>query len=430
MPREIRGEVSISTEAITKAERIKKLSDYTEITESVSEKSITEFLELILVGGIKIGTSDIHIEAEEDRARLRIRMDGILNDVLFFKKSIYQRVLSRIKLLAQLKINVDQRPQDGRFTIRLNDNLIEIRASTIPTEYGESIVFRILNPENLITVEQLGLRIDIAEMLEREISKPNGMIVVTGPTGSGKTTTLYAFLKSINKPDVKIITIEDPIEYHLTGINQTQTNPKQGYTFADGLRSIVRQDPDVILVGEIRDLETAEISLQAALTGHLVFSTMHTNDAAGTIARFVSLGEKPNNIAPALNLVIAQRLMRRVCKKCFELVDFPDQELKEVKEVLEKLPNEKAKIDFSNSLKMANPKGCDYCNFSGYKGRVGIYEVLQNNDEIENIILSNPSINELRKKAIKNGMITLREDGLIKIAQHTTTIEELNRVTR
>ena len=430
MPREIRGEVSISTEAITKAERIKKLSDYTEITESVSEKSITEFLELILVGGIKIGTSDIHIEAEEDRARLRIRMDGILNDVLFFETKIYQKVLSRIKLLAQLKINVDQRPQDGRFTIRLSKNLIEIRASTIPTEYGESIVFRILNPENLITVEQLGLRIDIAEMLEREISKPNGMIVVTGPTGSGKTTTLYAFLKSINKPDVKIITIEDPIEYHLTGINQTQTNPKQGYTFADGLRSIVRQDPDVILVGEIRDLETAEISLQAALTGHLVFSTMHTNDAAGTIARFVSLGEKPNNIAPALNLVIAQRLMRRVCKKCFELVDFPDQELKEVKEVLEKLPNEKAKIDFSNSLKMANPKGCDYCNFSGYKGRVGIYEVLQNNDEIENIILSNPSINELRKKAIKNGMITLREDGLIKIAQHTTTIEELNRVTR
>ena len=430
MPREIRGEVLISTEAITKAERIEKLSDYTQITEAAADKSISEFLELILVGGIKIGTSDIHIEAEEDRARLRIRMDGILNDVLFFETKIYQKVLSRIKLLAQLKINVDQRPQDGRFTIRLSKNLIEIRASTIPTEYGESIVFRILNPENLITVKQLGLRTDIAEMLEREISKPNGMIVVTGPTGSGKTTTLYAFLKSINKPNVKIITIEDPIEYHLTGISQTQTNPKQGYNFADGLRSIVRQDPDVILVGEIRDLETAEISLQAALTGHLVFSTMHTNDAAGTIARFVSLGEKPNNIAPALNLVIAQRLMRRVCKKCFELVDFPLQEEGEVKVALEKLPREKEKIDFSKTLKMVKAKGCDYCNFSGYKGRVGIYEVLQNNDEIENIILSNPSINELRKKAIENGMITLREDGLIKIAQHITTLEELNRVTK
>lgn len=428
--KEIRGEVEISAEAIKEAERIEKVIDYTNATERASKKNITEFLDIILVGGIKIGTSDIHIEAEEDRARLRIRLDGILNDILFFERKIYQKILSRIKLLAQLKINIDQRPQDGRFTIKLGGNLIEIRASTIPTEYGESIVFRILNPENLIAVEQLGLRADIAETLEKEISKPNGMIIVTGPTGSGKTTTLYAFLKKINNPDVKIITIEDPIEYHLIGINQTQVDPKQGYTFAAGLRSIVRQDPDVILVGEIRDLETAEIALQAALTGHLVFSTMHTNDAAGTIARFVSLGEKPNNIAPALNLAIAQRLMRRVCKKCFQLIDMPKEEEKEVRAVLEKLPREKKKIDLSKPLKMAEPKGCEYCNFSGYKGRVGIYEVLQNNDQIENTILSNPSINELRKKAIENGMITLREDGLIKIIQYITTLKELNRVTK
>ncbi len=430
MAEEIRGEVEISLEAIREAEKIEKIVDYTNATERASKRNITEFLDIILIGAIKVGTSDIHIEAEEDKARLRIRLDGMLNDILFFDRKIYQKVLSRIKLLAQLKINIDDRPQDGRFTIRLGDNLIEIRASTIPTEYGESIVFRILNPESLITVEQLGLRSDIAELLKKEISKPHGMIIVTGPTGSGKTTTLYAFLKDINKPDVKIITIEDPIEYHLTGINQTQTNPKQGYTFAAGLRSIVRQDPDVILVGEIRDFETAEIALQAALTGHLVFSTMHTNDAAGTIARFVSLGEKPVNIAPALNLAIAQRLMRRVCKKCFILVDIPEQEEKEIRVVLEKLPKEKEKIDLSKPLKMAKGKGCEYCNFSGYKGRVGIYEVLRNNDEIENVILSNPSISELRRKAIKNGMITLREDGLIKIAQHITTLEELNRVTK
>jgi len=287
--------------------------------ENSFKKEITETAEVILGGAIALEASDIHIEPEEEQVKIRIRVDGMLQDITTIGFESYRPLLSRIKLLSGLKLNISDRPQDGRFTIALPDTFIEIRSSSLPAEYGESIVLRILNPKSLIEIEKLGLRKDLLDIVTKEIKKPNGMIMVTGPTGSGKTTTLYAFLKKIQTPEIKIITIEDPIEYHLKGISQTQVAQEKGYDFANGLKSIMRQDPDVVLVGEIRDLETATTALQASLTGHLVLSTLHTNDATGTITRLQALGEKPVNIAPALNMAVAQRLVRKVCRRCSSL---------------------------------------------------------------------------------------------------------------
>lgn len=307
---------------------------------------------------------------------------------------------------------------------------IEIRTSTLPAEYGESIVLRILNPKNLIEIEALGLRKDLGEIFEKEIKKPNGMIIVTGPTGSGKTTTLYAVLKRINTPEIKIITIEDPVEYHLKGISQTQVDPPRGYTFANGLRALMRQDPDVILVGEIRDKETAEIALQAALTGHLVFSTLHTNDAAGAIARLIDLGVRPVSIAPAINMVVAQRLPRRVCKNCVEFVLPSQKELEKIKKGLNELKKEiLPQSFFEPDLKIPQAKGCENCNFTGYRKRVGIYETFLVDDEMERFILSSPSIVDMRELAIKKGMLLMHQDGLIKVLEGITTLEEIERVT-
>src|SRR3989344_2148422 len=259
------------------------------ITDHIAQNT-TDLLDVILCGAIILEASDIHLEPQKDQIRLRIRIDGVLQDVTLFEQDIYHHLLSRLKLLSKIKLNVTSTPQDGRFTIAMEDELIEIRTSSLPAEYGESIVMRILDPKNLIGLEALGLRQDLYEIFQEEIQKPNGMILVTGPTGSGKTTTLYAFLMKIQNPEIKIITIEDPIEYHLTGVSQTQVAPEQGYSFSKGLMSIVRQDPDVILVGEIRDSETAKIALQASLTGHLVLTTLHTNGAVGAIPRLIDLG--------------------------------------------------------------------------------------------------------------------------------------------
>jgi type II secretory ATPase GspE/PulE/Tfp pilus assembly ATPase PilB-like protein len=307
--------------------------------------------------------------------------------------------------------------------------LIEIRASTLPAEFGESIVLRILNPKNLIDMEALGLRKDLLNIFNQEIKKPNGMIIVTGPTGSGKTTTLYAFLKKIQNPEIKIITIEDPIEYHLEGISQTQVNPGKGYDFVNGLKAIVRQDPDVILVGEIRDLETASIALQAALTGHLVFTTLHTNDAAGTIARLQALGEKPVNIAPAINLAIAQRLVRKVCQKCSKMEKPPRQILNKFKKELRGISKEIKIPKLNGESEIPKAIGCQDCNFTGYRERIGMFEAFLIDDEMEKFILTSPSIAALREGAIKKGMVTMKQDGLIKVLEGITTIEEVERVT-
>ena len=428
----ITGQVKIPSQKVLEIQkRVKHTSDFKKLIEEFLLEKTTELLGIILGGSILLNGSDIHIEAGEEKAKIRARIDGMLQDIIVFEKKIYKSLVSRIKLLSGLKLNITDKPQDGRFSILLEEEKqteIEIRTSTLPSEYGESIVMRILNPKNLIEVEALGLRKDLFERFKREIRKPNGMIIVTGPTGSGKTTTLYAILKRIQKPEIKIITIEDPIEYHLKAISQTQVAPKKGYDFANGLRSLMRQDPDVILVGEIRDLETASIALQAALTGHLVLTTLHTNDAAGTIARLHAIGENPVNIAPAINVAIAQRLPRKVCRKCVEFEKISLPLLKKIKEELKTIPKDIEIPELLPGLKIPKAKGCEDCNFTGYKSRIGVYEAFLVDDEMERFILTSPSISALREFAIKKGMVTMRQDGLIKVLQGITTIEEIDRV--
>jgi type IV pilus assembly protein PilB len=425
----ITGKIEIAKKRVAFLQ--KKIESITEFKEEIKKnlrKETTELLEIILVGAAWLSASDIHLEPREESIRLRIRLDGMLHDVLLFPKEIYHLLLSRIKLLAGLKLNIHDRPQDGSFSVVLPDKEIEIRTSSLPADWGESVVMRILNPESLRSIEELGLREDLLKIFKKEIKKPNGMIIVTGPTGSGKTTTLYAFLKQIQKPEIKIITIEDPIEYRLEGISQTEVHPEKGYDFPSGLRSIVRQDPDVILVGEIRDLETAKIAIQAALTGHLVLSTLHTNDAAGTIPRLISLGAKPSNIGPAINMAIAQRLVRKICKECADLKEAEEEELKILKKELSSLPKgiEVPKID--KGLKLLKPVGCKHCNFTGYRGRIGIFETILVDEEMEDLILKNPSIPAIEKMAKEKGMVTMRQDGLIKVLEGITTVEEVKRV--
>ncbi len=401
---------------------IESIASLKEIIEKNLSTSTSKLLEIILKGAIDLNSSDLHFEAQKTKVRLRLRIDGILQEVLGLDLNIYKSILSRLKLISKVKLNIANLPQAGRFTISIEESQIEIRMSTLPTEYGESIVLRILNPEKLISLDKLGLRKDFLELFKKEIKKPNGMIIITGPTGSGKTTTLYAFLKTIHGSGKKIITIEDPIEYHLNGISQTQTNPTKGYDFASGLKAIMRQDPDIILVGEIRDSQTSKIALQAALTGHLVFTTLHTNDAAGTVARLVSLQANPVNIGPAINLIIAQRLVRNVCKKCRVPKKISDMEMKKIKKKLKGIP-------FPSSPTIFKAKGCKYCNFTGYSGRTGIFEALVVDEEIEKFILKNQSIAALRKEALRKGLTTIQQDGLIKALQGATTLEEVERVT-
>ena len=398
------------------------------IDKSLSEKA-TQLIGLILGGSLNLEASDVHLEPEQDKARIRLRLDGLLRDVTAIDKQIYEALLSRLKLLSGLKLNIADQPQDGRFSINFDGSEAEIRTSTLPTEEGEAVVLRLLNPKNLIGMEALGLRNDLRQVFDKEIKKPNGMIIVTGPTGSGKTTTLYAFLKKAQKPEIKIITIEDPIEYHLNGISQTQVQPQRGYSFSTGLKSIVRQDPDIILVGEIRDLETANIALQAALTGHLVFTTLHTNDAAGTVARLISLGAEPANIGPAVNAAIAQRLVRKVCKKCGKLTNVSDKDLQKLKIGLKGLPKTIKIPKLTPKLKIPSVRSCKYCNFTGYQGRIGIYEGLAIDDQMEKFILEKPSIAALRDFAMKKGMVPLKQDGLLKVLDGITTIEEVERIT-
>ena len=440
----ILGSVAIPEEIVDDAKKsVKNIIDFGKKIQEYVSQNTTNLLDFILFGAIVLEASDIHIEPQSDRVRLRVRIDGILRDITFFENDIYHHILSRIKLLSKLKLNIIEKPQDGRFTILEEGVLIEIRTSSLPAEYGESIVMRILNPRNL-NIESLGLRKDLYDTFIKEIHKPNGMIIVTGPTGSGKTTSLYAFLMKIQNPEIKIVTIEEPIEYHLNGVSQTQVSPgashfnattgemvtEKGYDFSDGLRSIVRQNPDVILVGEIRDLETAKIALQAALTGHLVLSTMHTNDASGTIPRLIDLGASAPSVASALKMAIAQRLVRKVCKQCSTLTKPSAEELTEIKNGLKKLPKTVDVPKDLDKIKTAKEKkdGCGECNHSGYKGRIGLFEVFLVDDEIERFILTNPPVSAVKKLAIKKGMVTIYQAGLIEVALGETTLEEVHRI--
>jgi type II secretory ATPase GspE/PulE/Tfp pilus assembly ATPase PilB-like protein len=428
--KKITGQVEISPVILKKIEgKIKNIEDFKKIIEDFLSENITEILDIILAGAILLEASDVHLEPQQDKAKIRARVDGNLQDVVFLDEKIYQGILSRIKLLSGLKFNISDRPQDGRFSILWKETSVEIRSSVIPAEFGESVVMRILNPKDLISMEALGLRKDLFEKIEKEIKKPNGMAIITGPTGSGKTTTLYAFLKKIYNPEIKIITIEDPIEYHLEGISQTQVAKEKGYDFASGLKSIMRQDPDVILVGEIRDLETADIALQAALTGHFVLTTLHTNDAAGTIARLVALGASLSNIGPAINMAIAQRLVRKICKKCAQFKKISAEEFKRIKNGLQNLPKGTEMPKLTEEIKIPQAMGCPDCNSTGYRGRVGIFEAFLIDDQMEKFILNSPSIAAIKEEAQKNGMVTLYQDGLIKVLQGITTLEEVEKTT-
>lgn len=387
---------------------------------------VSRILETIIAGSLATGASDIHIEPEESYIRLRYRLDGVLVDVTKFDLDTFSLLLSRIKLLSGLKLNIKKDAQDGRFSVHVKGIDIEIRTSVLPGAYNESIVLRILNPKSIgVPLEELGIPEKLLNIILKEIEKPNGMVLTTGPTGSGKTTTLYAFLKKIHNPKVKIITIEDPIEYHLPGIVQTQVNDK-GYSFLDGLRSALRQDPDIIMIGEVRDSETAGIAINSSLTGHLVFSTLHTNSAAGAFPRLIDLGINSKIMGSAINIVLAQRLVRKLCNDCKKPKTIEGNEKNEIDTILNSI--------FDKSIIPQMPAnifeavGCEKCNQTGYKGRIGIYEGMKLNEKISAIIDTNPSEDEIEKAGADQGILTLKQDGILKVLSGITSIDELQRV--
>jgi len=426
----ITGKVEIAANKIK--ELTKKLSDlekFKEHLKNFKEPQISQILEVVLAGALVSRASDIHFEPARTKTKMRLRIDGLLYDLYDLSPSVYLALVSRVKLLSKLKLNIHEQPQDGRFTIGLEGNDIEIRTSVIPSEFGETIVLRILDPAIIkVDFEKLGLRKDDLEIIDKELKRPNGMILNTGPTGSGKTTTLYAFLKKIYQPEIKIITIEDPIEYHLEGVEQTQVNPKAGYDFSNGLRSILRQDPDVILVGEIRDLETAQIAMHAALTGHLVFSTLHTNEAVGAIPRLIDLGVQPAVISPAVNLIIAQRLVRKLCSVCKKEKKIDEVLAKNLKKLISRLPNRVDKTSLEN-FKIFEAKGCQWCGGFGYQGRIGIFEIFSITPEVMKAISEKVTDLDLEKITQEQGMITMQQDGVIKVLSGLTTFEEVEKLT-
>ena len=426
------GAIELDEEEVNRLES--EINNVSDIKNRIKNLSVTGLLNLIIAGALKTEASDIHLEPEAGQIRLRYRLDGLLHDVAFLEVSSYEKIVSRIKVLSKIKLNIHNIPQDGRFTIRLKTISIEVRVSVLPSEFGETIVMRLLDPRTVKKeLDKLGMRDDLLNKVKELLKKPTGAILTTGPTGSGKTTMLYAFLNYLNSPESKIITIEDPIEYHIEGISQTQVDARKGYTFANGLRAIVRQDPDIILVGEIRDAETADIALQAALTGHLVLSTIHTNDAAGTVPRLVNFGIKSQIIAPAINIAMAQRLVRKLCPHCKKTRKIEAGELKKVKEVLGPLSANKS-IDMSkypnldDSLELGAPAKCRECGESGYKGRIGIFEAFEISVEMEKLILKSPAISEIQNLAVAEGMVTMLQDAYIKLISGITTIEEIEKV--
>ena len=383
---------------------------------------ISRIFELILAGAFALRASDIHFEPSEEKALLRLRIDGLLSDIYHFDPATYHQINSRIKLLSGMKLNVTNRAQDGRFSIVKGASQIEMRVSFIPGNYGESIVMRILDPEaTKVSYKELGIHPKLLARLEAEIRRPNGMLLTTGPTGSGKTTTLYSFLREIHSPEMKVITIEDPVEYHLDGIVQTQVEGEK-YTFAEGLKSIVRQDPDIIMVGEIRDSETANIAIQAALTGHFVFSTLHTNNAAGTFPRLVDLGADPKSFGSAVTVSMAQRLVRKLDPNKKKERPLTDEEKKMIAKVFEPLTDKSLIPEKIETV--WDPAPLDAYE-TGYKGRVGIYEAIFMDDELASFLRDNPSENDIAKLAGKQGYLTMAQDGIIKALAGVTSLSEV-----
>jgi type IV pilus assembly protein PilB len=395
-----------------------------ELERAAEEAPIIKLVNLILTDAVKRGASDIHIEPYEKEVRVRFRIDGILQQVMTPPMKLRDAIISRIKIMAKLDISEKRLPQDGRIMIKYRKEGkikdLDFRVSTIPALYGEKIVMRLLDKENLrLDMTKLGFEPESLAKFERAILRPYGMVLVTGPTGSGKTNTLYSSIAKLNTPETNIMTAEDPVEFQLAGINQVQMKDQIGLNFAAALRAFLRQDPNIILVGEIRDFETAEIAVKAALTGHLVLSTLHTNDAPSTISRLMNMGIEPFLVATSVNLICAQRLVRRICANCKEILSLPPQAMLDAGYTEEEVPKTQIFIG----------KGCGTCNKTGYKGRVGLYEVMEISDELRELILVGASALELKKKAVDNGMLTLRRSGLTKVALGQTTIEEVVRET-
>jgi type IV pilus assembly protein PilB len=423
------GVLTLSNEVINEMlKKLKKIEDITvEIASHTGSKDthrVSRILETLMAGALSIGASDIHLEPQDTNVRMRYRLDGVLVEVTTFDASTYNLISSRIKLLSGLKLNIKNMAQDGRFSIVVNQKEIEIRSSVLPGSYAETIVMRILDPTTIsLPMEALGFDKYLMEIFNHEIAKPNGMILNTGPTGSGKTTTLYAFLGKVATPDVKIITIEDPIEYHLAGLVQTQVS--KDYSFAAGLRSTLRQDPDIIMVGEIRDAEVASTAVNAALTGHLVFSTLHTNDAAGTFPRLIDMGVSADILGASLTVAMAQRLVRRLCKYCHEEVEIEGDNRILVDKLLTNIPHADELPE--NKTKMWIPKGCEKCGGIGYKGRIAVVEVILMDRMIEDIVRSSSSEHEIWKAAKHQNIRRMAQDGVVKVLQGVTSLDELGR---
>jgi len=395
-----------------------------ELERAADEAPVVKLVNVVLGDAVKRGASDIHIEPYEKEFRVRFRIDGVLQSIMSPPMKLKDAITSRLKIMAKLDISEKRLPQDGRIMLKMNlggrKKQLDFRVSTLPTLWGEKIVLRLLDKENLrLDMTKLGFEPESLVKFEKAILKPYGMVLVTGPTGSGKTNTLYSSISRLNQPDTNIMTAEDPVEFQLGGVNQVQMKEQIGLNFAAALRSFLRQDPNIILVGEIRDFETAEIAIKAALTGHLVLSTLHTNGAPETITRLMNMGIEPFLVATSVHLICAQRLVRRICKDCIEPIDVPVQTLIDAG-----FNPEEAK-----TIKIQKGKGCGVCNNTGYKGRCGLYEVMEVDDEIRELVLVGASAVELKKKAIERGMITLRRSGLIKVAAGMTTLEEVARET-
>jgi len=408
-----------------------KSFDAKSLANVIREAPIAKIVETIVTFAMKARASDIHIEPQEDRTRVRYRIDGILQEKLILPRAVQDAVVSRIKILSDLKIDEKRIPQDGRFTYSVDGDEVDLRISTLPTVHGEKIVMRLLKKTGGVpTLSDLGLRGTALKNLENASHVPHGIVLVTGPTGSGKTTTLYSLLHKINTPKVNIVTLEDPVEYQMPGINQVQINPQAGLTFASGLRSFLRQDPNIIMVGEIRDKETAELAIQASLTGHLVFSTLHTNSASGALPRLLDMEAEPFLLASSMTLVMAQRVLRKICDFCKEEYE-PEQEVVEdIKKELGPIYDGWVQQHKKEKPTLFRGKGCDHCSGTGYQGRVGIYEVLVVTEKIGKIILERKPASDIENQAVEDGMLLMLQDGYLKALEGITTLEEVLRVAK
>lgn len=421
---EIVGEVG---EALKETEDMQKTRtvDAKEISEIIKEAPIAKIVSTILEYAVTSRASDVHIEPQEERVRVRYRIDGILYDRLSLPKSVQDALISRIKILSEMKIDEHRTPQDGRFNFKVENKEVDLRISVLPTTFGEKIVMRLLRKSGGVpTLPELGLTGNSLKNLETSILRPHGIIIVCGPTGSGKTTTLYSVLAKLNTTRVNIMTLEDPVEYQIQGVNQVQVNPAVGLTFATGLRAFLRQDPNIILVGEIRDKETTELAIQAALTGHLVFSTLHTSNAAGALPRLLDLGAETFLLASTMNSILGQRIVRKICSFCKESYVPPNQIIQEIKTVLGNL------YPANGEMKLYRGKGCDQCGNSGYLGRIGIFEELPISQKVASLVLQHGDAATLENAAVEEGMITMKQDGYLKVLKGDTSVEEVLRVAQ